>query len=253
MALTNIHLTVASGTVCAVLGPTNSGKTTLLHAIAGTLGSHHHDALSAGSIGIGEQLFRPLPRSVLFPTIGLTIQDPYYQISGLRDSVGEEVALTLESLDVDHSEIQSRVTKLLESLGISHLATRKPATLSGGELQRVALANILIAEPSILLLDEPANSLDGTSLHRLAAVVSGLKGSSTIVIADSQIDLALMVADQIVVMDGGRLVFSGDRIKFIESLPMFSSLLPVDTIELALTALAAIKQKDWITRLIDHR
>ena len=237
MALTNVSLTIAPGSVCALLGPTNSGKTTLLHAITGILGSHHRDAIARGQIKVGDDAFAPLPDRVLFPTVGLTLQDPYYQISGLCDTVVEEISLTLETLDIHGSDIPSRVMALLDKLGLSHLAHRKPSTLSGGELQRVALANILVAQPPILLLDEPSNSLDGTSLRRFASIVCGLKGSTTMIVADYQLELAMLTADQFVVMDGGKIIFSGNRLHFIDNLSGFRALLPVGLLEQTLRSI----------------
>jgi energy-coupling factor transporter ATP-binding protein EcfA2 len=253
MALAHVNLTIAPGTICAILGPTNSGKTTLLQAIAGALGSHHHDALASGTIAVGNDVFSPLPDNVLFPTVGLTLQDPYYQLSGLRDTVAEEISLTLESLGIPDTEIEYRTAESLASLGLTHLAHRKPSTLSGGELQRVVLANILVARPPILLLDEPANSLDGIAQRRLASIICALKGSTTVVVADYQLELAMMVADQFVVMDGGRIVFTGDRNHFVDNIPSFQSLLPVEMLGEALRIMSASTLQSKIMKLVKRQ
>ena len=252
-ALTNVNLTVAPGKICALLGPTNSGKTTLLQAIAGILGSHHRDAIAEGTLTVGDEIFTPMPRHVLFPTVGLTLQDPYYQISGLRDSVQDEIALTLESIDLPTSEIRDRVSKLLDTLGLLHLAERRPSTLSGGELQRVALANILVARPLILLLDEPSHSLDGAALRRLATILCALKDSTTMIVADYQLELPLMVADHFVVLDEGRVTFSGDRAHFIDNLAAFLHLLPVGVLEQSLRILSDSTLKNRILNIIRNR
>jgi energy-coupling factor transporter ATP-binding protein EcfA2 len=237
MALTNVNLTVAPGSICALLGPTNSGKTTLLHAITGVLGSHHREAVASGQIKVGDDAFAPMPDKVLFPTVGLTLQDPYYQISGLCETVVDEISLTLETLNIQGSDIPGRVMVLLDKLGLSHLAHRKPSTLSGGELQRVALANMLVAQPPVLLLDEPSNSLDGTSLRRFASIVCALKESTTTVVADYQLDLALLTADQFIVMDAGRIIFSGNRVQFVDNLSRFRALLPVGQLDQTLRSI----------------
>jgi len=244
-ALKDITLSVRPGTICALLGPTNAGKSTLLQALAGILGEHHRQAIASGTVKIGEDTFSPIPRNVLFPTVGLTLQDPYYQISGIRERVWKEVGLTLEAYSLTESEIESRVKTLLERLGLHHLSERKPSTLSGGELQRVALANILIAQPQVLLLDEPCHSLDGTSQRRLASILCSLQGSTTVIVADYQLDFALRVAEQFVVVDTGRIAFNGDRSQFLTNLHTFRSLLPVDVLEQALTnnAVVALSQR----------
>ncbi len=226
-ALSNISLSVRAGEICALLGPTNAGKTTLLHALAGVLGSHHPQSTASGQIRVGEHLYEPLPRSVLFPTVGLTIQEPYYQISGLRDSVLEEVALSLETIGFSTDEAANRTIDLLRKMGLEHLAGRKPFALSGGELQRVALATILAVRPAVLLMDEPCNSLDGGAQQRLATLIRSLRGTATILIADYQIDVALKTADKFIVMSGGTVVFCGDRDLFLAHLSDFRSILPV--------------------------
>ncbi|HEY6951934.1 MAG TPA: ABC transporter ATP-binding protein, partial [Bacteroidota bacterium] len=228
LALNNISFGVEPGCICALLGPTNSGKSTLLHAIAGILGSHHREAAASGSITIGSEPYSPLPQKVLFPLVGLTIQDPYFQISGLRDSVLEEVSLTLECLGVSVEEARDRCRQLLDSLALTHLIDRKPVTLSGGELQRAALATILIARPPVLLLDEPSGALDGKARRQLASFVCSLRETTTMIISDNQLELAMMTADQFVVLDGGQLVFCGDRHQFIDNLGRFRALLPID-------------------------
>jgi energy-coupling factor transport system ATP-binding protein len=253
MALAHVNLTIAPGTICTILGPTNSGKTTLLQAIAGALGTHHHDALASGTIAVGDDVFSPLPGNVLFPTVGLTLQDPYYQISGLRNTVAEEISLTLESLGIPDTEIAHRTAEFLPSLGLANLAHRKPSTLSGGELQRVALANILVARPPVLLLDEPSNSLDGIAQRRLASIICALKGDTTVVVADYQLELAMMVADYFVVMDGGRVVFAGDRDHFVDSIPSFQSLLPVEMLGKALRTMSASTLQSRIMKLVKHQ
>ncbi len=253
IVLTNVSLTIPPGSICALLGPTNSGKTTLLQAIAGLLGSHHREAVASGTIRLGEETFAPLPERILFPTVGLTLQDPYYQISGLRDSVLEEVLLTLEPLDLPRSEIQNRATGLLDTLGLAHLSHRKPTTLSGGELQRVALANIIIAKPQVLLLDEPCNSLDGAAQRRLASILCSLKGSTTTLIGDYQTEFAMRTADQFIVLDGGKMVFAGDRSRFVENLMTFRALLPVDALEQTLGDPASSALRKRMARILGIR
>jgi energy-coupling factor transporter ATP-binding protein EcfA2 len=226
--LSSIAMTVPKGKICALLGPTNAGKTTLLQALSGVLGSHHHEGVGDGSIQIGSEMYSPLPQNVLFPTVGLTIQEPFYQISGFRETVHEEILLTLEALGMTGVEADARISDVEELLGISHLSARKPSTLSGGELQRVALATMLVARPPVLLMDEPCNSLDGIAQQRMILALHALKGMTTVIFTDCKIDFALRTADVYFVLEGGRIVFSGSRSQFLRKLPEFRSVLPVD-------------------------
>ncbi len=249
-ALSDVNLTIRSGSVCAILGPTNAGKSTLLQGISGVLGSHNTQGNADGTFQIGGEFYSPLPRKVLFPTVGLTLQEPYYQVSGLRDTVFEEISLTLETLGIAGTEINSRTQDILDRFGLAHLAIRKPFTLSGGELQRVALATILVANPPVLLMDEPSNSLDGLAQQRLASIVCSMKGSATVLFADCQLDLAIKTADQFVVMNEGHVLFSGGRQMFIQKMAEFGNILPVTQWTQALESLQKLPTNRRISRVL---
>jgi energy-coupling factor transport system ATP-binding protein len=226
-ALSELSLDIPPGSCCALIGPTGAGKSTLLHALVGILGRHHPASTHGGSIHIGEQVFTPLPRDVLFPQVGLVLQDPYIQLSGVRDTVLGELLFTLENLGtVDHSA-ELRIARLLAELGIEHLAPRHPSTLSGGETQRVALATMLIAAPEVLLLDEPTSALDTAAIQRLRQIIKSLQGRTTVIFTDTDVEFALSVADQVVVLHGGGLLFSGKPRDLILRLDEFEDMLPV--------------------------
>lgn len=226
--LRDISVSIPAGSCCALLGPTGAGKTTLLYAIAGVLGHHHSPGVSSGSITIGKQSYTPLPKTILFPQVGLTLQDPSLQISGVRESVFTEIAFTLENLGVPEADQTSRIQSLLEQLGIAHLAERKPTTLSGGEVQRVALATIIVARPDVLLLDEPTTALDYNAQSRLQNIIKSIQRNTTIVFSDTRIDFALDVADIFVVIDNGSVRFVGNRKEFLTKIDSFRSILPVE-------------------------
>lgn len=227
-ALSSVSLDVPAGSCCAMVGPTGAGKTSLLHCIAGTLGKHHPEALASGRLQIGERTFDTLPDQILFPAVGLVLQDPSVQISGVRDTVYEEILLTLENMGPLPGNPSGLIIPLLQALGIEHLADRKPTTLSGGETQRVALATILIAQPHTLLLDEPTTSLDTRAQEKLQSILRALSNKTTVLLSDTQLDFVLGVADQIAILDHGRILFYGEPLSLLESIGEFSSILPVD-------------------------
>jgi energy-coupling factor transporter ATP-binding protein EcfA2 len=226
-ALAEVSLDIAPGSCCAIFGPTGAGKTTLLHALVGILGRHHPDSINAGTIRVGERTFTPLPQEILFPRVGLVLQDPYVQLSGVRDTVSDEVLFTLENLGIASEVAQPRVAALLHELGIDHLATRQPSTLSGGETQRLALATMLIAAPEVLLLDEPTSALDTSAVERLRQIIESLHSRTTVIITDTQIDFSLPLADHIVVLDAGNLRFDGKPSDFTSRMNEFGDVLPV--------------------------
>lgn len=228
MSLSSLSLQVEAGSCCAIIGHTGAGKSTLLQCLAGTMRRHHPECVASGQIQIGEMWFDGLPDQILFPVAGLVLQDPYVQISGVRDTVFDEVLFTLENLGTIPQDPQTAIVPLLQRLGIGHLAGRKPTSLSGGETQRVALAAILIAQPPILLLDEPTTALDSNGQDKLRLILRSLRGRTTVVLTDTQIDFALAIADQILLLDHGTIIFQGDPTTMLLQLHDFSSTFPVE-------------------------
>ncbi len=216
-ALDSLSLAIPDGSCVGIVGPTGAGKTTLLHCLAGILGRHHPELIVSGYVRIGEVSFEGIPRRILFPEVGLVLQDQFVQISGVRDTVFDEILFTLENTGAADERSGARIRSVLRSLGIEHLAARKPTSLSGGETQRVALATILIAQPEVLLLDEPVTALDAAAQSRLSSILKGLRGQTTVLLSDSQIDFPLSVCDFIVVMDYGKAVAFSDPKKLLAS------------------------------------
>lgn len=227
VALDNVSFSIPRGTICAVLGPSQAGKTTLLYALAGVLGSHYATGSAEGRISIDTKDFDGLPPKILFPDVSLVLQESAIQITGFRSTVHEEIAFTLQNLLIPESDQPGRIDDVAKNLAISHLLGRNPRELSGGELHRVAIAGILVAQPTILLLDEPARSLDSNSISLLTTTLRNFRHKQTTILTDCEIELPLQLADQYVVLDRGKVLFDGPRDNFMQSLDRFQGLLPV--------------------------
>ena len=254
-ALRDISFDVPSGTCCVVLGPTGSGKSTLLQGIAGVLDPHNKQAAASGSIRIGSVAYEPLPQSVLFPQVGLFLQDPMVQISGIRERVEEEVRFALDNLQVPDQEARLRVRMQLEELGLESLASRPLRHLSGGELQRVALAGVLVGSPSVLLLDEPLNSLDAPAQARLIRLLASFKGKKTVVLTDYGIEAALRVADQVIVLSEGSVLYHGSPAGLVRRAVEFADILPTEDLVSLFPLLAAgpeaFQDRRFFSRLLE--
>lgn len=151
--LNGIDLTVDKGTVLALLGPSGCGKSTLLKLLAGLLQPTDGTIQFAGNIVASpHHLVPPEKRN-----LGMVFQD--YALWP-HMTVAQNVAFPLRMRGVAGQQIEARVTQALERVGLIDFAKRKPAGLSGGQQQRVALARAIIAEPEILLFDEPLSNLD---------------------------------------------------------------------------------------------
>ncbi|MBI3003845.1 MAG: ABC transporter ATP-binding protein [Ignavibacteriales bacterium] len=226
--VSGITMGIPKGSCCAVLGPTGAGKTTLLLAISGALAAHYSSGVGEGEIAIGPKVFRPMPDKILFPEVGLALQESHLMISGLHETVRGEVGFSLENIGTDTKVKEEKIVLAMENVGILHLAERNPFMLSGGELQRVVLAALLAVQPAVLLLDEPSNSLDAEATAMLVRILRGLHKNTTVVFSDHQLDLAILVADRFLVLQDGEMVFFGEKKPFLKNLEQFKGFLPVD-------------------------
>ncbi len=198
----SVDLTLAAGQVTAIVGPNGAGKTTLLRALAGL------ERISAGEIRIDDRLVDNADRVFIAPkdrSSGFVFQD-YVLFPHL--SVLENVAFGLRSRGIHRRQARAKAERLLIQVGIASLASRKPATLSGGQAQRVALVRALACEPSLLLLDEPLSAADAETKNDLrASMVERLKefNGSCVVVTHDPID-ALLFADRVIVLEDGQVV-----------------------------------------------
>jgi len=200
LALDAATLTVEQGSFLAVLGQSGSGKTTLLRAIAGL------EQLDEGMISIGGCDMRGVPPQERPVN---TVFQSYALFPHM--TVRENVGFGLRIRRTDRSELDRRVERILDALGIAELAERKPAQISGGESQRVALARALVNEPQILLLDEPLSALDQRTrikareeLRQIAAE----SRTSFIMVTHDQTD-AFALSSRVALMSTGRVIQVG--------------------------------------------
>ena len=177
--LRDFSLSIEAGSFEALMGPSGSGKSTFLHVAAGLL------AADAGSVEIGGEdvtkmsdgeatKFRRRHVGVVFQAFNLLNEKT------VRDNILLPLLLDGKS-SVSRLE-SSRLTDLAEKLGIASLLDKKPEELSGGEQQRVAIARALIAEPEIVLADEPTGNLDAKSAKGICEILRGLGGKSAILV-----------------------------------------------------------------------
>lgn len=199
-AVDEVSLTLEEAQVLAVLGPSGCGKSTLLRAVAGL------EHLDAGSVRWGGRDLRGVPTHER--GFALMFQDGQLFAHA---SVGDNIAYPLRLRRVGPGERRRRVEELLRLVGLPGYADRRPATLSGGEQQRVALARSLAADPGLLLLDEPLSALDRSLRERLAGDLREILVSTgtTAVLVTHDHDEAFTIADRMAVMLAGEVVQEG--------------------------------------------
>lgn len=213
-AVDAVSFTLAPGEWLAVVGHTGSGKSTLVQHLNGLLlgqaGMVEVDGIPLVS---GEKRLREVRRRV-----GFVFQFPEQQL--FAENVFEEIAFAPRNWGVPEEELPSRVEQALARVGLGNdVLRRSPFSLSGGQKRRVALASVLGADPSYLVLDEPTAGLDGRGCEELMRLVTGLVSQGVgVVHVTHDLDLALSKAHRILVLEKGRQRAYGAREEVLATL-----------------------------------
>jgi iron(III) transport system ATP-binding protein len=204
--LRDVSLAVVPGSFVALLGPSGCGKTTLLRVIAGL------ERPQRGSITIGAQTVVDIAAGIMVPPqrrrLGMVFQ--HYALWP-HMTVRRNIAYPLGKQGFPRAEWELRVDAIAAAVGLAGILDRRPSQLSGGQQQRVALARALVAQPSVLLLDEPLSNLDASlrdQLRRELRQIHDHQGTTTILVTHDQ-EEAAMLADVIAVVNAGAIVQVG--------------------------------------------
>ena len=196
-ALVDVSLTVRQGEVVGVIGNVGAGASTLLLVAAGLAPRVVGGQLSGTVRSEGRG-------AILLPT-------PWTQVSGMAATVWEEVAFGPANLGWPLERISASVDGALTRVDAATLAQRDPATLSGGELQRVILAGVLAMEPDLLLLDEPTAELDPSGARLVWRLVRDVaREGTTVLVATNDLDALPDLADRIVWLTEARVRADGE-------------------------------------------
>lgn len=203
-----LELCISSGEWVAVMGASDAGKTTLCLLLAG-LAPHLTGGTLEGRIVVAGRDIQAHQPPDLADTVGLLFQEPEVQL--FNPTVETEVAWGLENLGLPVAEIRGRVNEMLALMRLEHARQRPPATLSGGEKKRLALASVLVMHPRILILDEPMGGLDPAGRHEILDALAKLRrdSSTTIVMTESDPEAVSAFADHLVVLHQGRIALEG--------------------------------------------
>lgn len=199
--LKNINLEIQEGTFVVIAGQNGSGKTTLLRHLNGLLMPTNGSVRLAGV---------PVPKNLAWSRqmVGMVFQDADSQIVG--ETVYDDVAFGPENLCLDREEIERRVFRALETVGLIDYKDQRPHLLSGGEKRRLAIAGILAMEPRILVFDEPFSSLDYPGVKKiLSQMISLHRAGHTILVAAHDLEKVIAHTDRLVIMKDGKVVRDG--------------------------------------------
>jgi energy-coupling factor transport system ATP-binding protein len=214
-ALSGVTLDIEPGSFVVVAGESGSGKSTLLRAACGLV-PHFHGGSVAGSLVVGGMDVRDHGPGDLAAICGTVFQDPESQV--VMSGVRAEVSLPLEHRGVAPGAVARAVEEVALVLGIAGLLDRQVETLSGGELQRVALAAALAHRPRLLVLDEPTSQLDPVAGDELVWLLRRLneEWGTAVLMAEHRLERCLPAADRVLAVDGGRVVRDSGPAAFLE-------------------------------------
>ncbi len=213
-ALREVSLEVAPGEFVLLAGRSASGKSTLLKAACGLV-PHFHGGEVSGQVSVaGIDAIEAGPGE-LAAAVGYVAQDPESQV--VSTTVAAEIELPLEMRGDGPSDRARAVEEVALALAIPHLLGRAVDTLSGGELQRVALAAALVTRPRLVLLDEPTSQLDPVSGDELIWLLRRLneEWGVAVLLAEHRLERCLAAADRVVAMDAGTVAFDGPPAEFL--------------------------------------
>ena len=207
-ALRGLELELHEGELAVLSGRSGSGKSTLLRACCGLV-PHYHGGEAAGILEVCGLDVREHGPAELGGLVGLVGQDPETQV--VSATVRAELELPLE-LSGEPAPARARaIEEVTLALAIDHLIERPTDTLSGGELQRVALAAALVLRPRLILLDEPTSQLDPVAGDELIGLLRRLneEWGMGVILAEHRIERCLAAADRVLALDAGAIAFDG--------------------------------------------
>jgi energy-coupling factor transport system ATP-binding protein len=213
-ALHDVSLTLECGDFALLAGRSACGKSTLLRAACGLV-PHFHGGEVSGHIDVAGIDAIATGPGELASVVGYLAQDPETQV--VSTTVSAEIELPLEMRGDPPTSRARAVEEVALALAIPHLLDRAVDTLSGGELQRVALAAALVTRPQLVLLDEPTSQLDPVAGDELIWLLRRLNSEwgVTILLAEHRLERCLAAADRVIAMDSGAIAFDGNPRDFL--------------------------------------
>jgi energy-coupling factor transporter ATP-binding protein EcfA2 len=213
-ALRDVSLELEPGSFTVLAGRTGSGKSTVLRALCGLV-PHFHGGTVSGELRVGELDLRDHGPGELAAVCGTVFQDPETQV--VLGGVRAELSLPLEHRGEPPGAVARAVEEAALALGVAHLLDRRTDTLSGGELQRVAIAAALVQRPPLLLLDEPTSQLDPVAGDELVWMLRRLneEWGTAVVLAEHRLERCLAAADRVIAFEDGAVACDAPPAEFL--------------------------------------
>ena len=195
--LDKLNFEIGEGEFVLLIGETGIGKSSVLRLINGLV-PHHTGGILAGNVEVSGISTRDVRPGELAELIGIVGQNP---VNGfVTDIVEDELAFSMESLNLPQDVMRKRIEEVLDLLSLHQVRNRKLATLSGGEQQRVAIAAAMVLHPKILVLDEPTSALDPVAAEEVLAILQRLVHDLgiTVIIAEHRLERVIGYVDTVI-------------------------------------------------------
>lgn len=204
LALDGITFSVKRGEFIGIIGENGAGKSTLSQALIGLVPQFYKGAYGGKVIVNGKEAGNT-PVAQMCGNVGLVFQNPFNQLSGAKDTVYDEVAFGMQNLGVPREEMHKRAEEALKLLDIWQYRDRNPFDLSGGQMQRVAIASVLVMRPDVMVLDEPTSQLDPEGSEEVFRAVEKLtKSGITILMIEQKIEKLAAYCSRILLLHQGK-------------------------------------------------
>lgn len=205
-ALDDISFEVDKGEVVGIVGPNNAGKSTLCEAFVGLVPNFTKGSFG-GKIVLDGLRIKDATPDQLVRKAGIVFQNPFTQVTAAKLTVYEEVAFGLENLGLPREQIFKQVDAALDLLGLNAFKDRNPFSLSGGQMQRMAIASIIAMQPEIMVFDEPTSQLDPQGTEEVFTAIRSLaKHGVTILIAEHKLEKIAAYCDRVLFLSKGKLI-----------------------------------------------
>lgn len=206
LALNDISFEVKQGECVGIIGQNAAGKSTLCQALVGLVPHFFHGAYGGKVIVDGLEV-KKSSISQLSAKVGMVFQNPFTQVTGSKLTVYDEIAFGLENLGVSRSEMIERIDYVLQLLDIYPYKDQSPFQLSGGQMQRMAIASILAMKPEIIVLDEPTSQLDPQGTEEVFRVIQMMsRQGMTVILVEHKMEKIAQFCDRVLMLDQGKLI-----------------------------------------------
>ncbi len=204
LALDGISFSAKAGEFIGIIGKNGSGKSTLCQAIAGLVPNFYKGSYG-GKVMVDDIEVKNVDISDLCEKVGTVFQNPFNQVTGSKLTVYEEISFGLENLGIPKEEMIQRIDEAMELLDITKYKDRNPFDLSGGQMQRMAIASIIAMQPEVIVLDEPTSQLDPQGREEVYQAVQKLsKKGITIFMVEHNMEKIASYSDRVLIIDDGK-------------------------------------------------